>query len=295
MNIVIMIVVAALLLCLSLAPTLLIWSFTALLSKNSYSLPYFKMTGTCFFLSLITGAAMKFELEGGVGSAFLFTAAASSLWSLALLPLIYIFKIRGNSITSDETETTDKRIKDNIIISNRLILLTSIISILGIVSTIDEDLSAITLFCAGFIYSSILVISFKNTPTKNKIIGIIFLGIANYLNLFLAFPVSFLPKIFENFFLILPSIAGVVATFLTITKLWGIKLSTRDFQTLLLYVLVGTLAFSFIMLGLQYVPVKLNTFSMAINSVIWWACFTAGLITINNRNNKASQSDSVSC
>lgn len=291
MNIVIMIIVATLLLCLSLAPTLLIWSFTSLLSKNSYSLPQFKMTGICFFLSLVTGAVMNLELEGGAGSVFFFIAVVSSLWSLALLPLIYIFKIRGKSITSEEIETTDKNIKDTIIINNRLILLTSIISILGIVSTIDNDLSAITLFCAGFVYSSILVVSFKNTPPKNKIIGIIILGLANYLNVFLAFPVSFLPKVFESFFLVLPSIAGVMVTFLTITKLWDIKLSARNLQTLLLYVFVGTLSFSFIMFVLQYTPVSLNTFSMAINSVIWWVCFTAALITINNRANKASQFD----
>lgn len=289
MNTMIMTAVAALLLCLSLAPTLLIWSFAALLSKNSYSLPQFKMTGICFFLSLITGAVMDLELEGGTGSAFFFIAVVSFLWTLALLPLIYMFKIHGYSVAPVETETIDKHIKDTIIISNRLILLTSIISILGIVSTIDDDLSGITLFCAGFIYSLILLVSFKNTPTKNKIIGVILLGLANYLNVFLVIPVSLLPKIFESFFLILPSIAGVVATFLTITKLWGIKLSTRNFQTLLLYVFVGTLYFSFIMFGLQYTPVNLNIFSMAINSVIWWICFTAALITINNRANKASQ------
>lgn len=289
MNTMIMTAVAALLLSLSLAPTLLIWSFAALLSKNSYSLPHFKMTGICFFLSLITGAVMDLKLEGGTGSAFFFITVFSFLWTLALLPLIYMFKIYGNSVAPSETETTDKHVKDIIIISNRLILLTSIISILGIVLTIDDDLSAITLFCAGFIYSLILLVSFKNTPTKNKIIGIILLGLANYLNVFLAIPVSLLPKTFESFFLILPSIAGVVATFLTITKLWDIKLSTRDLKTLLLYVFVGTLSFSFIMFGLQYTPVNLNTFSMAINSVIWWICFTAALITINNRANKAIQ------
>tara|TARA_B100000446_G_C10487750_1_gene318401 strand:+ start:67 stop:963 length:897 start_codon:yes stop_codon:yes gene_type:complete len=281
MNTVVMIILAALLF-LSLAPTVLIWSLTALISKKRYSLPYFKMTGICFFLSVITGAIMNLELEGGAGSAFFFIAVLSVLWSLALLPFIYIFKVRRNPIVSEKVEKTDA-----IIISNRLILLTSIITILGIASTIDDDLSAITLFCAGFIYSLVLIFSLKSTPEKNKIAGVVLLGGANYITFFLALPVSSLPKIFESFFLVLPSVAGVVVTFLTITRLWGIKLSTRDLKTLLVYVLIGTLSFSFVMLGLQYAPIKLNVFSMAINSVIWWVCFTAALLTINSRANKS--------
>jgi hypothetical protein len=107
MNIVIIIIVAILLLCLSLAPALLIWSLTALLSKKSYSLPYLKMTGLCFLLSLVTAVIINLELEAGVISVLLFITVFSFLWSLILLPFVYIFKIRGSTSSFDEVEENE--------------------------------------------------------------------------------------------------------------------------------------------------------------------------------------------
>jgi len=244
------------------------------------------MTGACLALSLVSGAAINLELEGGAGTGFLFVAFVSVIWSIILLPFVYMLKIHGNFLSSNELEPIKEDIKDIVVLRKRLVFLTGIVSICGVVSTVDDDVSSVILFGAGFIYSSLLLFSLKNTPENNKALGIIVLGIGNYLNMFLTYSISFLPKAFEGFYLVLPSVAGVVVTFLVMVRLWGVSLSREDLKSLVFYISVGAISFSLVMLGLQYTPIKLNVFSIVINSVIWWVCFTAALVNINNRANK---------
>ena len=202
---------------LSLAPTCLVLSATALFIRNYYSLPYFKITVICLLLAMLTTAIISPELEGGIGSAMFLISLISFSWSVIFIPFIWFAKVYGkNKIAQIHEPSFDRKI----INTNRLILLTAFISILGSLTLIDEDLSSVTTFSAGFIYSLVLAVCFEIKGKSRFFLGVVILTVGNVLSYFSNFPLIFLPKFIENITLLIPSVAGAILTFYVIKKLW---------------------------------------------------------------------------
>jgi hypothetical protein len=88
-----------LLACLSAGPSLLVWALSAKWLPEHYYFPPVKMTFLCVMLSVATAYFINLEFEGGGISAFMAILFLSTIWSIALLPLLLGFKffVRGSN------------------------------------------------------------------------------------------------------------------------------------------------------------------------------------------------------
>jgi hypothetical protein len=92
MEILIVVALVILLLCLAVAPCMLIWLCSNLWLPERYKLPPYKMTALCVLLAVTTSIALNLELEGRIGSAPIALLVLSFFWALILLLAISLYK-----------------------------------------------------------------------------------------------------------------------------------------------------------------------------------------------------------
>ena len=128
-----------------------------------------------------------------------------------------------------------------------LIALTVALFVVGIFSTIDDDLGIPLALLPGFIYSPILIASLRKRPNLTRsALGIFFLGVANYFILYTSAPIILIQDYLSDLaqyvlFYMLPSLSGCLLTYLVMRYLWRISFPKNSLITLMAWIAAASL------------------------------------------------------
>ncbi|NQZ09649.1 MAG: hypothetical protein HRT35_21065 [Algicola sp.] len=160
----------------------------------------------------------------------------------------------------------------------RLVPLTVIICLLGLVIYGDIEYGGGFLFAVGFVYAAVLCFSLQSRPCMDKcLVGILILGVSNWFVFYSSVIAMALPETLQEYLMYLgPSLAGGVLTLVVMNKQWQVKLERNQIITVLVALGLSSLMTRPL---LNLVDERLfEGWLFSLNSVLWCGAFTLAIV-----------------